>query len=145
MNNEEYEEYEYEEYNEENNRLYDQQLEIILLQPFNGFTIGDIITVNSGIYNTLINLKKGLPLNCYDDELTDKQKLVINAKNLEEDIQKYQEVVEELKDENFDLKEKNMELETKIEKLEQLKDKRTKKKTVEYNNKMIKEKDIKTK
>jgi len=87
--------------------MYDMY-DIILLEPYNGGNIGDIVTVPRGIYNTMINMKKGLPLNCYEDDLTDTQRLVINAKRLEEEN-------EELMDANAELYKEIQELKKIIE------------------------------
>jgi len=83
-----------------------EKYEIVLLEPWGGSNIGDIAVVGRGIYNTLINLKKGLPIGCYDSEATDKQKLVITIKNLEEDNKEVREYSSKLYDENEKLKKK---------------------------------------
>lgn len=111
-----------------------EQYEIILLQPFGMNQIGDMISVNRGLYSTLIKLKKAVPSHCYD-EVENKEKMVINAKYLEEEIEEYFE-------ENTKLNKENEKLKKKIEELNKLKDKRTRRKVP---NKKIKEALVETK
>jgi hypothetical protein len=81
-----------------------EDFEIILLEPYGGKNIGDIVTVNRGIYNTLLNLKKGLCLDCYEDDLDDRQRLVISIKHLNEEVDEYRTEIAKLYDENVRLK-----------------------------------------
>lgn len=90
---------------------YGEQIDILLLEPCNGGKMGDIIKVYRGMYNTLINLKKGLPVDGYEDGLDDRQRLVITIKNLEEKIKEYME-------ENAKLWEKNLKLKADLNELE---------------------------
>jgi hypothetical protein len=104
---------------------YDEY-DVIMLEPFSGCNIGDILTVNRGLYNTLLDTGKGLPLNCWEDDVDDHMRLVINAKHLEKENDELWETNHELSQKNIDLSEQVTELEDKIKSYEI---KKTKKKT----------------
>ena len=73
------------EYNYEKEDLsFGDSHECILLEPYNGKNRGDVITVYCGVYNSLISLKKALPMNCFDDIKTS-EKLIKNAEYLEDE------------------------------------------------------------
>lgn len=117
---------------------YDEY-DIILLEPWSGYNIGDIIAVNQGMYNTLIDLKKGLPLDCYEDNITDNQRLVINAKHLKEENDGLYETNRELYDKMEDLDDEIADLKDKIKSYETKKTKTKKKVTAPRKKKTPKE------
>ena len=114
---------EYEDYEDEGMPIYGEEYDIILLEPYNGSNIGDVIPVCRGIYNTLIDLKKGLPVNCLED-VTNKQKLVMNSKFLEKENTELAEQINELEDKIKILEEKiekyeaDLDLNLKVKRLE---------------------------
>jgi regulator of replication initiation timing len=97
------------------------QFDIILLEPFNGSKIGDIISIPQGMYDSLIELGKGLALDCFEDNIDNTKRLVINAKNLVEEN-------DDLWVENKKLHDKITELEDKVKSYETKKKTKTKKK-----------------
>jgi hypothetical protein len=115
------------EYEDDDEVYYDEmpslgeQFECILLIPWSGYVCGDVVKVHRGVYNTLLNLKQALPLNSWEDDATEHQRLVINAKNLEEEN-------EELWETNKKLHDKVLKLEDEVKSYETNKTK-TKKKT----------------
>lgn len=108
------------------------EYELVILEPWGGYNIGDIVAVKAGMYDTLLNLKKAVKLDCYEDEISNKQKLVITIKNLEKEN-------EDLEKENEKQRAKIENLRDKLEDYE--KDKVSlppqKKKLKQYRNKML--------
>jgi hypothetical protein len=109
---------------------YDEY-DVIMLEPFSGCNIGDILTVNRGLYNTLLDTGKGLPLHCWEDDVDDHMRLVINAKHLEKENDELWESNHEVNQKNIELSEQVKELEDKIKTYETKTKakKKTKKKT----------------
>jgi len=105
---------------------FGEQYQVILLEPWSGNNIGDTVTVYRGMYNTLLNLKKAIAVNDYEDVNKD-MKLLITARNNEI--------------ENKELLDENIKLREEIKKLK----KTIGKKDLEYKNKMMLKKDIRTK
>lgn len=90
------------------------QFELVLLEPWCGSNIGDVVRVKAGMYDTLLNLKKAVRVEYYEDNITDRQKLVITIKNLEKDNEKQRYEIEDLDEEIEDLDEQVKELEAKV-------------------------------
>ena len=93
--------------------------EIVLIDNFGEYHFGDVIKVASGLYESLINRKIGLPISEYD-EIDDKKKFVINIKDLQEDNAEYLKINKKLYKENTKLKKENKDLKVEIRKLTKL-------------------------
>lgn len=111
---------------------YDEY-ELVLLKPWSGSNIGDIVRVSAGMYDTLLNLKKAVRVEYYEDNISDRQKLVITIKNLEKEIkelekenekQRYQ--IEDMREEIEDLNESNKPPTKKVKKVKKAKRKTSK-------------------
>lgn len=112
----------------------DEQFDIILLKEFGGKTYGDVMVVNRGLYNTLIDRKIGMSVVDYQG-VEDKRKLAVTAQNLEKELEKSEQDYTMIAHENEDLKDAIEIMKEKIKVLEGCKDKRTKKR--KPDNKMI--------
>lgn len=108
--------------------LYD----LILLCDFGGKSYGDVMTTTQGLYNSLIDMGKAMPVNDPRREggEDNNQMLINTARNFEKEN-------EEFLTENIKLMGQIRKLEDKLE----IKEKILKK----YKNKMLKEKDIRNK
>jgi len=84
--------------------IYGEEYEILLLEPYEGKNVGDIITVYRGVYNTLIELKKALPVD-FAEEFDEKKRLVMTVKDLNKSNNDYAEENAKLFDEINELKE----------------------------------------
>lgn len=110
-------------------------LDVILIKEFNGSSYGDILSVNNGLYNSLINLKIGMAVNDFEDAKGN-QKIVNTAKNNAEDLEHLTNEYYELENKNIKMSQVIEDMKKKIKRLEECKDKRTKN-YKNYSNKMM--------
>jgi len=112
---------------------------VVLLCEYNGATYGDIIEVTSGIYNTMLNLGRAIPLEQYEEDVENNdldqyEMMVIHSRITMEDN-------ERLFTENINLKDRVDRLTEKVDNLEKkLKvDPKAEKKAYYEKNKMLKQ------
>ena len=93
-------------------------LDIVLLKPFNGGNFGDVISVNQGLYETMINLEMGISTLHFEEELSVKQNLILQCKELEKENKDFMEYNHEATCKIFNLERKVKEQQKELKKYE---------------------------
>lgn len=89
--------------------------DIVLTAPYLGKKFGDMITVSEGMYNTLINLGKGVSTTYFDEELSKEANLIYQIKKLDKENKSLMEVYEKHVERIFKLEDRVEELEMMLE------------------------------
>lgn len=97
--------------------MSDELVDILLIKEWGSSKYGDIIQVYYGVYDTMINMKIGIPIS-RQEEISDKQNMVLEIEGL-------QRISDDFQKDNIKMYQENQKLKRRNKELEQCKDKRS--------------------